>query len=225
MIVMRYRISCPYCHHTLSIGKGSPFKHIGDPLRRCPMCKKFYVDSNVYEWGALNPIYKFWYYLGANNRGIFFLFFILFTWACYVGERYTAAVVLSICSVLWLPFCYIYVNIAHKYDIQESIERCKHEGYIQKLRDINYDKLYVTAKTVTPTPTLNEVTTQKIAVFICEKCGQKLTALNTKCTACGSTSIHRHCEEVDRFPSISSKFAGEIIETTYPKTENSKEDI
>ena len=217
---MRYRISCPYCHHTLDSGKGSPFKHIGDPLRRCPMCKKQYVDSNVYEWGALSPIYKFWFYFGANNRGIFFLLFLMFTWACYVGDRYAAAIILTLCSALWLPFCYIYVNIAHKYDIEESIVRCKHEGHIRKLRDINYDKLYVTSETVIPDPVLSEGTTQKVVISVCKNCGQKLTALNTKCTACGSTEIIRYSTEVDSFPAVSNKFSDEIVETTFSKNDN-----
>ena len=217
---MRYRISCPYCHHTLNTGKGSPFKRIGDPLRRCPMCRKFYIDSNTYEWGAISPIYKFWFYFGANNRGIFFLLFIMFTWACYVGERHTAAVVLTICSVLWLPFCYLYVKIAHKYDIEESIERCKHEGYIKRLQEINYDKLYVTDKTVTPVPIIQERTTKKVTVSLCKNCGQKLTALNTKCSSCGSTDIIRYSSEVESFPEISTKFRDEIVETNYQQNDN-----
>ena len=222
---MRYRISCPYCHRTLESGKGTPFKHIGDPLRRCPepMCRKYYVDTNVYEWGAIHPIYKFWFYFGANNRGILLMLFLLFAWACCVGERYTAAIILAVCSVLWPPLCYIYVKLSHKYDIEESIARCRHEEHIKKLRDINYDKLYVTENTVKYHPTV-ESTTAKSISFVCENCGQRLTAVNTKCTSCGSGAIRQCVSESESFPSISAKFGSEITETTYPKN-NSKEDL
>ena len=214
---MRYRISCPYCHRTIESGKGTPLKHIGDPLRRCPepMCRKYYVDSNVYEWGAVHPMYKFWFYFGANGRGIFLMFFLLFTWACYSVERYTAAIILTVCSVLWIPLCYVYVRIVYKYDIEESIARCRHEEHIKKLRDINYDKLYVTENTVTPHPTV-ETSISKNISFICENCGQKLTALNAKCTSCGSANIRQCVSESETFPAISTKFASEVTETTFP---------
>ncbi len=221
---MRYRIKCPYCHQTLESGKGSPFKHIGDPLRKCPKCRKYYIDSNMYEWGAISPAHKLWFYFGANNRGLLFFLLILFTWVCYGSERYPAAIILTICSVLWLPFCYLYVNLVHKYEIEESIERCKHEGYIKRLRDINYDKLHVSDKTVTPPPTLTESTTKKTTIFLCEKCGQKLTPLHSKCTNCGSTDIKQYTTEVDIYPNISKKFGDGIVETDYHKNdkENTK---
>lgn len=217
---MRYRISCPYCHRTIESGKGTPFKHIGDPLRRCPapMCRKYYVDSNVYEWGALHPVYKFWFYFGANNRGIILMLFLIFACACYVGERYTAMIILTVCSVLWPPLCYAYVRIAHKYDIEESIARCRHEEHIQKLQDINYDKLYVTDNTVTPHLTVESTTAKKIS-FICKNCGQKLTALNTKCTSCGSSNIHQFVSVEETFPAISAKFGSEVTETIFPVKE------
>jgi hypothetical protein len=126
--------------------------------------------------------------------------------------------------VLWLPFCYLYVNLVHKYEIEESIERCKHEGYIKRLRDINYDKLHVSDKTVTPSPTLTESTIQKTTIFLCEKCGQKLTPLHSKCTNCGSTDIKQYTTEVDIYPNISKKFGDGIVETDYHKNdkENTK---
>ena len=98
---MGFRIRCPYCHYTLSSGKGVPFKHIGNPIKRCRMCKKYYVDSNVYEWGAIRPIYKFWFYFVANNRGLLFFLLLLFARAFYASDHLTVAIILSILLVIW----------------------------------------------------------------------------------------------------------------------------
>lgn len=153
---MMYRVNCPHCHYTLNSGHGVPFKYIGEPIRCCPICKKIYVDSNVYEWGALNPIYKFWFYFGANNRWIVFLLLFVFAGASHSNEKYGATIALIICIVLWILFCCIYVNSVYKYEIEESIERCKHEGYIKKLRDANYTKLYVKSKIIKTNSMVND---------------------------------------------------------------------
>ena len=215
---MRYRTMCPYCHHTLSSGKGSPFKHIGEPLKRCPMCKKYYIDSNMYEWGAISPLDKFWFCFASNNRGILFFLFLLFSVSCYAGGRYSAAIILAVCSVLHLPLSVLYVKLVHRYAIEESFERCKHEAYIKRLKEIKYDKLYLPKKPIATSSTSSTSVSKKTSIFVCENCGQKLTPLHTKCTFCNSSSIKQYVLEEDISASVAIKFGEEVVEATNNKS-------
>ena len=138
---MMYEGKCPHCGNIVRGGHGTPMKRIASPIRTCYRCGQKYIDENMYEWAVLDPVYKLWFYFGANNRGIVLMFSLLLGIICFPVENIAAGIGLLVFSVVWMVVCFIYVKLAHKNAMIESQTRCNNPEYLQLLNDIKYDKL------------------------------------------------------------------------------------
>ena len=138
---MMYEVKFPHCGNIVRGGHGTPMKRILSPVRTCFRCGHKYVDDNMYEWAVLDPIYKLWFFFGANNRGIVLLFSLLLGGCSFAVDNASAGIGLLIFSAAWMILCVIYVKLVHKNAIIESRKRCNDPNYIELLNEIKYDKL------------------------------------------------------------------------------------
>ena len=139
--IMMYEGRCPHCGNIVRWGHGTPMKRIGSPIRTCFKCGQKYVDENMYEWAVLNPVYKIWFYFGANNRGIVLSGFLIFDVLFFMSKNIVAGILLLVFSAMWMVVCVIYVKLVHKKAMIESQTRCNDPTYLQLLNVIEYDKL------------------------------------------------------------------------------------
>lgn len=138
---MMYEGRCPHCGNIVRGGHGTPMKRISTPVRTCYRCGKKYMDENMYEWGVLDPVYKLWFYFGANNRGIVLGISLFLGIASLSVNNVSGGAGLLAFSAIWMIVCYVYVKIAHKDAMEESKKRCASTEYIELLNQIKYDKL------------------------------------------------------------------------------------
>ena len=132
----KYIAKCPYCGTWVKNGYGSPPKSIGSPVKTCSLCRRSYIDNDVYEWSVIGIVPKLWYYLFANNRiapWVLLLITIPATEHCLY---------FVIGAVLWSAFCVWWVNTKQKQQIMESKRRTENNPqYIQMLCKSGYHKL------------------------------------------------------------------------------------
>ena len=138
---MMYEGKCPHCGNTVRGGHGIPMKRIASPIQTCFRCGRKYIDENMYEWAVLNPVYKLWFYFGANNRGIVLFFSLLIGTCGLLAGNTTPSLRVLAFSVAWIVGCYIYVKLVHKNAMIESQIRCSNAEYLQLLENIGYEKM------------------------------------------------------------------------------------
>ena len=138
---MMYEGKCPHCGNIVRGGHGSPMKRIDTPVRTCFRCGHKYIDDNMYEWAVLDPVYKFWFYFGANNRGIVLLVALLLGGCCFAVDNIAVGIGLLIFSGVWMVISYVYVKLMHKNAMLASQNRCNDPKYVELLNEIKYDKL------------------------------------------------------------------------------------
>lgn len=191
---MWYTGKCPHCGTTVREGHGSPIKRIGTPFRTCYRCHQSYLDENMYEWAILEPLYKFFFYFLANNRG--FVYFILLIFA---AGGYWLVTLLG--SIVWAIVSYLWVKLTKQEAIKESHDRCLQPGYIDALlthydkanakKCAQYQKEVVARQALLAKQAQERAEAERQALLReynqhCKKCGCRLNALEVVCHNCGT---------------------------------------
>ena len=132
----KYIAKCPYCGTWVKNGYGSPPKSIGSPVKTCSLCRRSYIDNDVYEWSVIGIVPKIRYYLFANNR------FVPWVPLLITVPGTESWIYFVIGAVLWSAFCVWWVNTRQKQQIMESKRRTENNPqYIQMLCKSGYHKL------------------------------------------------------------------------------------
>lgn len=142
---MEYRSTrCPYCGKRLEFLKPYYGGDYGSPLRRCIHCGEIYIDSSIKEPALFSPL-KFYFkeilslVAAVAAFGIVSTVLIYSALDYFIDAEYLPAIVISVCSTIWLLILIWGIlkikNGIYDKSIQDSIDRLMDPEYREVLEN------------------------------------------------------------------------------------------
>ena len=123
-------VRCPHCK--AQVGIGTVRADIASPLSQCPLCKRAYIDKDMYEWAVI-PWYKKLQFVLGNGR-VFWSFLLAVLLGAAARSWITGLVAFSCLLLLSL----LYVIFMKKEKIDASVHRAEDRAYVETLQRTGY---------------------------------------------------------------------------------------